>query len=80
MRLSERFKQYAENSTEIHARYAEESVLTVFANEPVWLLVNSFLALFLEPESIIRAIVFVSAALFAYAFTRTDPRNCVWLI
>jgi hypothetical protein len=74
------YLNYAENSSEILTRYVEDGLIALLANEPVWLVVNSFLALFLDPESVIRAIVFISASLFAYVFTRADPRNSLWLM
>lgn len=74
------YLNYAENSAVILARNMEDGLIAVLANEPVWLIINSSLALLLDPEAVIRFIVFVSASLFAYAFTRADPRNSFWLI
>lgn len=74
------YLNYAENSAEILTRYAADGLIGVFANEPIWLLVNAILALLLDPEGVIRVIVFVSASVFAYVFTRADPRNSLWLM
>ncbi|RMG72473.1 MAG: hypothetical protein D6711_12880 [Chloroflexi bacterium] len=57
---------YASAADLIMERYALNGVLTVLANEPVWLLLNRLLATFLSPEMIIRLIVFFPASIIAW--------------
>ena len=76
----ENYLRYAENSAEILSNFASEGVLAVFANEPLWLLINSMLALIAGPESVVRIIIFVSGTLFSYVLTRANPENALWLI
>ena len=76
----ENYLNYAENSAEILSNFSSEGVLTVLANEPLWLLINSTLALVAGPESVVRVIIFVSGTLFSYVLTRSNPENSLWLI
>lgn len=56
------------------------SPLIAFANEPLWLLINSALALILPPEAVVRLIIFVPATLVAWLVLRHGPRPFAWLL
>lgn len=56
------------------------SPLVALANEPLWLLINSALALILPPEAVVRMIIFAPATLVAWLVLRHDPRLFVWLL
>jgi hypothetical protein len=83
---SDSFKDWAN-----YLNYAEDSSLTLsslwqlgfivtLTNEPVWLLINSGLALLLPPEAVVRTIIFVSATLVAWLVLRADPRHFAMLL
>lgn len=74
------YQNYAENASELLLAYAAGGILTVFSNEPLWLLINITLAQFSDPEFIIRMVIFLGAARFSYVLTRADPKNSLWLI
>jgi len=74
------YLNYAENSAEILSNFATDGVLAVLANEPLWLLINSTLALVADPELVVRTIIFVSGSLFSYVLTRSNPENGLWLL
>ena len=74
------YLNYAQDSANILNRYAESGLLTVLANEPVWLTLNITLAQFLSAEAILQSVIFIGASLFSYVFLRADPKNAIWLI
>lgn len=56
---------YALAAPLILERYISGGLLTVLANEPVWLLLNSFLGVFFPPEIVVRLLIFFPAAIVA---------------
>lgn len=74
------YLEYAASSPVIWQRYAEWGVFTLLANEPVWLLINILLGLWLEPSSVVRVIIGVSAFLVAWSLMRSSQRNMLWLL
>ncbi len=57
-----------------------EGTIAFFANEPVWLLINTLFALAFEPEDIVRLVIFLSAFTVAHVTLRTSPKNVIWLL
>lgn len=53
--------------------------LGLLTNEPGWLAINLILSFFLEPELIIRVIVFISAFIFGVYLVRKNPRNLLFI-
>ena len=57
-----------------------EGILPFLSNEPIWLLINTLLALAFEPEDTVRVIIFLSAFAVAHVTLRTNPRSWIWLL
>ena len=70
---------YAENSLIIVGRYLDESILTLFFNEPIWLLINIVLSSFLEPQNTLRTIIFVSSFTVSFLLLRNNLRY-FWIL
>ncbi len=71
---------YAESSSLIALSYAAGGFLGILANEPVWLLINSGLGLFMDPEMVVRAIIFFGASSVTWLILRHYPKHFFWLI
>ena len=71
---------YAEHSWPRLQDMLNQGVLTTLANEPVWLLINSIMGSFLEPETVVRTIIFVSGSVVAWLVLRSRPKHFVWLV
>ncbi len=71
---------YAESSSLIALSYAGGGFLSVLANEPVWLLINSGLGLFMDPEMVVRTIIFFGASSVVWLILRHYPKHFYWLI
>lgn len=71
---------YAENSSLIALGYAAGGYLAILANEPVWLFINSGLGQFMDPEIVVRSIIFFGASSFAWLILRYYPKHFYWLI
>lgn len=71
---------YATWSGDLLTRYWSTSPLVAFANEPIWLVINDWLASVLSPENTVRAIIFVPATMLAWVVLREQPRHFVWLL
>lgn len=74
------YLNYAESSWLIVLRNLDGGVLRLLANEPVWLLMNAGLSLFLEPETVVRLIIFLGASSIAWLVLRHSPGHFVWLV
>lgn len=74
------YLRYASESEAVLARYWSRGILATLANEPLWLLINSFLASFLSPETVLRTLIFFPAAVSAWLVLRRQPEHFVWLI
>lgn len=74
------YLNYAANSWSILRRYWSASPLVGLANEPLWLLLNAGLATWLSPETIVRAIIAVPAAVVAWLVLQHDRRQFAWLL
>lgn len=55
--------------------YLGNGYISLLFNEPIWLCLNWLLSVFLEPEQIIRSIVFVSAFVTAYVVLSQGARK-----
>jgi len=71
---------YAEGSWPRLQRMLNQGVLPTLANEPVWLLLNSIMGSFLEPETVVRTMIFVSGSVVAWLALRRRPEHFVWLL
>lgn len=74
------YLEMAEVSPLIFARYLGFGILSVFTNEPIWLLFNSALGLVLSPENVVRIIVFLSAFVTSYLLLKNNPKAFLFLI
>jgi len=74
------YLNYVLNSDIILGINASAGLLTLFANEPLWLLLNTLMKQIFEPEQAIRFYIFMSATTFSFLFLRKDPGNIVWLV
>jgi hypothetical protein len=64
----------------ILVRYVGQGIVTVFTNEPVWLLTNSLLNLVLEPENVVRVIIFFSAFTCSFVVLKHNPKAFWFLL
>ena len=71
---------YAEHSWVRLFGLAQLGTVPMLANEPVWLLLNAALGIYLPPESVVRFIIFFSASSVAWLVLRHHPRQFFWLI
>lgn len=69
---------YASDSWIILNEYLENSYLKLLANEPVWLILNSILALFFSPINVVKIIIFASSLLFAGIFLKLSGKNYLY--
>lgn len=76
----ENYLIYAANSDEILARYGAVHQVAVLANEPLWLLINIWLARLFAPETVLRVLIFLPAFLVPWLLVRHNPRHALWLI
>ena len=71
---------YADRSFYILLSRFTSDVLSGLTNEPVWLLFNSLLRYFFEPETTLRILIGIPASTVAYLVLRSDPKNFIWLL
>ena len=71
---------YAQYSDVIFIRYEAEGLLSILANEPVWLFLNTLLAQFLFPDGVVRVLIFVPAFVVAWQLLRHEPAHAIWII
>lgn len=71
---------YAEHSWLRLLWLSNQGFLVFLANEPVWLLVNALLSLFLQPDTTVRSIIFFSAFLVFFFTLLAAPKNFWWLL
>lgn len=71
---------YAENSIFLLAQNLQQGIGPTLANEPVWLLINSVLGLFLDPDTAVRSIIFVSALLTAWLVLIKNSKHLFLLL
>jgi len=73
------YLHYAEFSSYIIEKYEDLGLLSLLANEPIWLLINAFISQFLSPEWTIRVIIFVSAFIVSFVLFRRYSGHLIWL-
>lgn len=71
---------YGEHSWARLLAFADEGVLQLLANEPVWLLLNAALATQLGPEQVARTMIFIPGTVVALLVLKSHPRQFVWLL
>lgn len=71
---------YAESYNIIFHRYYESGIINVLFNEPLWLLYNCVLSVFLKSEDTVRFTVFISALITAYLTLRFKPKSFILLV
>lgn len=78
----ENYLNYADGSVYIFAtNYLRSGILGALFNEPLWLLLNMALRLFLTAGDVVKAIVFLSSGVFAYHISKKlGPRNFILII
>ena len=76
----ENYFVYASNSWDILNANLSQSIIGTLSNEPLWLLVNSILSLFLIPENVVRCLIFFSSFITAYFLLNISPKNIIFLI
>lgn len=64
------YLNYATDSWVILLLRIDEGWLSLLSNEPLWLLFNAALSIFLAPENVVRAVIFCSSALVAWNVSR----------
>lgn len=74
------YLEMARISPLILARHLGQGVHSLFANEPVWLAINSVLGLLLDDTVVVRIIVFFSAFVVSYLLLLNNPKNFFWLL
>lgn len=74
----ENYLSYAQNAWDQLLAFWTINPLVVFANEPIWLLLNSVLGLIMTPEAVVRTIIFVSATTVALKILRIDRKTVVF--
>ena len=71
---------YINYSDAIFLRYSAGGLLSMLANEPLWLLLNINLSRFLYPENVMRVLIFAPAFVVSWQLMRRDPRHALWMI
>lgn len=76
----ENYLEMARVSPLIMARHLGQGIHSFFANEPVWLAINSVLGLLFADTEVVRIIVFFSASVVSYLLLVNNPKNFFWLL
>lgn len=71
---------FPQDSIVIIARNFAAGWLPTLTNEPLWWLLNVCLGSWMEPEHLVRAIIFFPATVLAYKVINSDSRNIIWLL
>ncbi len=71
---------YASAAPLILERYISGGPLTVLANEPVWLLLNSLLGAIFSPETVVRLLIFFPAGIVAWLTLQHRRRWMGWAL
>ena len=70
---------YALGSSNVLQWRIQEGFLAVLSNEPLFLIMNIFLAIFLSPEAIVRTIIFLGSFISLIAFGKIAKYN-LWML
>ncbi|MGI2153086.1 EpsG family protein [Shewanella oncorhynchi] len=71
---------YASDSELIFARYFSIGFLSVFTNEPVWLIINVFLNRFFTAENVVFIVIFFSSFISSYLVLKSNPKYFFFLL
>ena len=74
------YLEYATSALSDLMRYWSKGPITVLANEPVWLLINTALSLIMAPEYVLRIIIFIPALIVAFLVLRQSKNKLIWLL
>lgn len=77
----ENYLNYVQDSQILIFVNASQGLLKLISNEPLWLLLNSFLYFLLEsPDNVLRSYIFLFSTFFSFAVLLKGPKNFLWLI
>lgn len=76
----ENYFNYAINASEMLSSYFGRSFFVGLTNEPLWLLLNMCLSIFLSPENVVRFIIFAPAFIIVYFVLSSKPKYTVLLL
>lgn len=71
---------YAEQAKYLLGLNFSSGLLRLIFNEPIWLLINIFLSTFLNPENVVRFIIFFSSFCVSYFALNYSKRNFLLLL
>lgn len=71
---------YAEKANYLLGLNFSSGLLRLIFNEPIWLLINIFLSIFLNPENVVRFIIFFSSFCVSYFALNYSKRNLLLLL
>lgn len=71
---------YAEHSLFRLIGLSNQGFWFVLANEPIWLIANAWLGLFLQADSVVRLVIFSSAFFVSFVTLLAAPKNFWWLL
>ncbi len=74
------YLNYAKNSIEIWNHYLSIGLTALLFNEPIWLLLNSRLSIFYDPDTVVRIIVFSSASSISFLLLSRYPSQFIFII
>lgn len=67
---TDNYLTYVTSSIILLETYLSSGIVTLLQNEPIWLLINVVLGLFLENDVVLRILVFFSSLLFSFSILR----------
>ena len=76
----ENYLVYAADAGPAMARYLDAGILSFLVNEPVFLLANYVLSLFMEPQAVLSLLIFGFAFLFAFSMLGFNRKLIFWLL
>lgn len=76
----ENYLDYAVDAGTVMARYLDDGLLSFLVNEPLFLLTNYLLSLFMGPEQVLSLLIFGFAFLFAFSMLGFNRKLVFWLL
>jgi len=58
----------------------DQGILVMFANEPIWLVINWALGSYLEPEAVVKVIILASSTIVAWLVLNSRPQYFIILV
>jgi hypothetical protein len=74
------YLNYVDSAWLIVKSNLDNGIARTLSNEPVWLLINFGLGFFLDPDTVVRTIIFFSASSVAWLILMNYPQHFIWLI